>query len=49
MEHILERGNLLKALQKVVYNGGNPGINGMTVKDLPHILNGNGREYAGSY
>jgi RNA-directed DNA polymerase len=38
MERILERGNLRKALQKVVRNGGSPGINGMTVKDLTPYL-----------
>lgn len=38
MEAVLERGNLQTALQQVVRNGGSPGIDGMTVEELPNYL-----------
>ena len=34
----MERGNLRTALQQVVRNGGSPGIDGMSVKELPEYL-----------
>ncbi|MFH1674564.1 MAG: group II intron reverse transcriptase/maturase [Pseudomonadota bacterium] len=38
MESVLERENLRAALRNVMRNGGSPGIDGMTVKDLPEYL-----------
>lgn len=38
MESVLERDNLRAALRNVMRNGGSPGIDGMTVKDLPEYL-----------
>ena len=38
MEKVVDRDNLLTALQNVKRNGGSPGIDGMTVKDLPEYL-----------
>lgn len=38
MEAVLERGNLRAALKQVVRNDGGPGIDGMTVKELPECL-----------
>ena len=38
MERVLERENLQAALRNVMRNGGSPGIDGMTVKDLPEYL-----------
>jgi RNA-directed DNA polymerase len=38
MEAVLERGNLCAALKQVVRNDGSPGIDGMTVKELPEYL-----------
>lgn len=38
MECAVERGNLRAALRNVVRNGGSPGIDGMTVKQLPEYL-----------
>ena len=38
MEEVLERGNLRAALRRVVRNDGSPGIDGMTVKELPEYL-----------
>jgi RNA-directed DNA polymerase len=35
MERVVERPNLLAALARVKTNGGSPGIDGMTVEDLP--------------
>ena len=35
MEKVVERGNLLTALRNVKRNGGAPGVDGMTVKELP--------------
>jgi RNA-directed DNA polymerase len=38
MEEVCERGNLTKALKRVKANKGSPGIDGMTVDELPHYL-----------
>ena len=38
MERICQRENLWQALKRVKGNGGSPGINGMTVDDLPGYL-----------
>ena len=38
MEEVCRRGNLKKALQRVRRNKGCPGIDGMTVDDLPEYL-----------
>lgn len=38
MEEVLERENLKDALKQVIKNGGAPGIDGMTVEDLPAYL-----------
>jgi len=38
MEEILQRENLLKALKRVRSNKGAPGIDGMTVDELPEYL-----------
>jgi RNA-directed DNA polymerase len=38
MEHVVERTNLLAALARVKRNGGSPGIDGMTVEELPGYL-----------
>jgi RNA-directed DNA polymerase len=38
MEHVVERGNLQAALRNVMHNSGSPGIDGMTVKELPEYL-----------
>src|SRR5215472_17789065 len=38
MEEICERENLKQALQQVKANKGNPGIDGMTVEELPVYL-----------
>jgi RNA-directed DNA polymerase len=38
MEHVVERGNLQTALRNVMRNSGSPGIDGMTVKELPEYL-----------
>jgi RNA-directed DNA polymerase len=38
MEQVLERENLFQALKKVKGNGGSPGIDGMTVEELPEHL-----------
>jgi RNA-directed DNA polymerase len=38
MEAVVERGNLQAALRQVVRNDGGPGIDGMTVKELPEYL-----------
>jgi RNA-directed DNA polymerase len=38
MERVVERGNLLAALRRVKRNGGSPGIDGMTVEELPGSL-----------
>ncbi len=38
MEKVVDRDNLLTALRDVKRNGGSPGIDGMTVKELPEYL-----------
>ena len=38
MERVVERRNLLTALARVKANGGSPGVDGMTVEDLPGYL-----------
>lgn len=38
MEKVVERDNLLTALRNVKRNGGAPGVDGMTVKELPEYL-----------
>ena len=38
MEKVVDRDNLLTALRNVKRNGGSPGIDGMTVKELPEYL-----------
>jgi RNA-directed DNA polymerase len=38
MEHVVERTNLLAALARVKRNGGSPGVDGMTVEELPGYL-----------
>ena len=38
MERICQRENLWQALKRVKGNGGSPGIDGMTVDDLPGYL-----------
>lgn len=40
MEEVCERNNLRKALRRVQDNRGSPGIDGMTVKELPGYLKG---------
>jgi RNA-directed DNA polymerase len=41
MEDVLERENLKDALKRVIKNGGAPGIDGMTVDELPEYLKAN--------
>jgi RNA-directed DNA polymerase len=38
MERVVERDNLWRALARVKANGGSPGIDGMTVEELPDYL-----------
>lgn len=38
MERVIERGNLLRALKRVQQNQGSPGVDGLTVKELPVFL-----------
>lgn len=38
MEVVLEQRNLRSALRQVVRNGGSPGTDGVTVKELPEYL-----------
>jgi RNA-directed DNA polymerase len=38
MEKVVDRDNLLTALRNVKRNGGSPGIDGMTVEELPEYL-----------
>jgi RNA-directed DNA polymerase len=38
MEEVVERGNALEALKRVRRNKGSPGIDGMTVEELPRYL-----------
>jgi RNA-directed DNA polymerase len=41
METVVERGNLRQALKRVKANKGSPGIDGMTVEELPAYLRAN--------
>ena len=41
MEVIVERGNMEKALKRVMANAGAPGTDGMTTKEPPSYLNYN--------
>jgi group II intron reverse transcriptase/maturase len=41
MESVVERSNVVKALKRVKQNKGSPGIDGMTVDELPVHLNAN--------
>jgi RNA-directed DNA polymerase len=38
MEEVVERGNLEEALRRVQANKGSPGVDGMTVQELPGYL-----------
>lgn len=38
MERVVERGNLLRALKRVQRNQGSPGVDGLTVEELPAYL-----------
>lgn len=38
MERVVERGNLLRALKRVQQNKGSPGVDGLTVEELPDYL-----------
>jgi group II intron reverse transcriptase/maturase len=38
MEQVIERGNLLRALKRVEQNQGSPGVDGLTVEELPGFL-----------
>ncbi len=38
MERVLEGGNLRRALKRVRQNGGSPGVDGLTVEELPAYL-----------
>jgi group II intron reverse transcriptase/maturase len=38
MERVVERSNLVEALRRVKQNAGSPGVDGMTVDDLPTYL-----------
>src|SRR5690606_13724287 len=54
LEQVLDRTNLIQALSRVKANRGAPGVDGMTVKELPEYLKENWpsiREalYAGTY
>ena len=40
MEEIVERENLIKAMKRVQANRGSPGVDGMTVDELPEYLKG---------
>jgi RNA-directed DNA polymerase len=40
MEEVVERENLIKALKRVQANQGSPGVDGMTVEELPGYLKG---------
>jgi len=47
MEEVCERGNLKQALRRVQRNGGSPGIDGMTVDELPGYLEEHGPRVCG--
>ncbi|RPJ55118.1 MAG: group II intron reverse transcriptase/maturase [Dehalococcoidia bacterium] len=38
MEHIVDHSNIMRAFSRVKHNGGGPGIDGMTVEELPGFL-----------
>lgn len=38
VEQVIERGNLLRALKRVQQNKGSPGVDGLTVEELPDYL-----------
>ncbi len=38
IERVIERGNLLRALKRVQQNKGSPGVDGLTVEELPAYL-----------
>ncbi len=38
MEEVVKKENLTGALRQVIRNGGSPGVDGMTVKELPEYL-----------
>jgi hypothetical protein len=38
MERVVDQSNILHALSRVKQNGGSPGIDGMTVEELPGFL-----------
>jgi RNA-directed DNA polymerase len=38
LERVVERGNLLRALKRVRQNKGSPGVDGLTVEELPDYL-----------
>jgi RNA-directed DNA polymerase len=38
MERVVDQGNIRRALSRVTQNGGSPGIDGMTVEELPGFL-----------
>ena len=40
MELVVDRGNCLRALKRVRQNKGSPGVDGMTVGELPEYLRG---------
>jgi RNA-directed DNA polymerase len=40
MEEVVERENLIKAMKRVQANKGSPGVDGMTVDELPEYLKG---------
>ena len=44
MERILERGNIIRAWERVRANKGAPGIDGMTTKQLGRYLRNTGRK-----
>ncbi len=41
MEKVIEGRNVLKSMKRVMQNKGNPGVDGMTVKELPEYLQRN--------
>jgi len=48
MEKVVDRDNLLTALRNVKRNRGSPGIDGMTVEELPECLKRKWPRFAGS-
>ncbi len=41
MEDVVDETNLLEALKRVIRNKGSPGIDGMTVNELPTYIHNN--------